>query len=207
VVLQLQLWILEKGGLSVVVLLLVVLLLVVVVLRSLVVDDEDIENSSIFCVMMIFQLDFVSEINPGPRCDHTLVLVDNVLILMGGFNDNTVYDDTWYFNLTTSRWLQKKTFTHALFPPKCTDDLDYIKKHNCTHLMWTKPLERDDKSPFDPLPYGQQHYYYPDPTYGPYWGVLEQGASPPAYFPDITKFSMDVRALYYTILCIAYLPS
>jgi hypothetical protein len=28
--------------------------------------------------------------------------------LAGGFADNYVYDDTWYFNITSRRWLQKK---------------------------------------------------------------------------------------------------
>jgi hypothetical protein len=26
----------------------------------------------------------------------------------GGFADNFIFDDTWYFNITSSRWLQKK---------------------------------------------------------------------------------------------------
>lgn len=26
----------------------------------------------------------------------------------GGFSDNYIYDDTWYFNITSLRWLQKK---------------------------------------------------------------------------------------------------
>ena len=29
-------------------------------------------------------------------------------MLLGGFADNFIYDDTWYFNITSSRWLQKK---------------------------------------------------------------------------------------------------
>lgn len=30
--------------------------------------------------------------------------------LAGGFSDNYIYDDTWYFNITSKRWLQKKEY-------------------------------------------------------------------------------------------------
>lgn len=30
------------------------------------------------------------------------------LVFSGGFSDNYIYDDTWYFNITSKRWLQKK---------------------------------------------------------------------------------------------------
>lgn len=34
--------------------------------------------------------------------------MDVMLLFAGGFSDNFVYGDTWYFNITSSRWLQKK---------------------------------------------------------------------------------------------------
>lgn len=131
-------------------------------------------------------MDYLSSTSPGARCDHVLVLVDGVLVLMGGYSDNLVFDDTWYFNITTSRWLQKRTFTHARFPPSCTDDLSLIGDpgSNCTALMWALPLERYSMAPFDVKPWGDQAYYYPDPSGVPYWGILDQGSPlPPPSFP------------------------
>jgi hypothetical protein len=43
----------------------------------------------------LWQIEFRSTDNPGPRTEHTMVLVDNILILMGGFDDNIYFDDTW----------------------------------------------------------------------------------------------------------------
>jgi hypothetical protein len=31
-------------------------------------------------------------------------------IIIGGFSDNYFYDDTWYFNLTNNRWLQRRKY-------------------------------------------------------------------------------------------------
>lgn len=50
------------------------------------------------------------KVAPDPRADHVMLLTgDDVLFVHGGFADNTYYDDTWYFNITTSKWLEKKT--------------------------------------------------------------------------------------------------
>jgi hypothetical protein len=130
------------------------------------------------------QVEHVSEASPGPRMEHTLMLVDNILVLMGGYDDNVVYDDTWYFNITTHRWLRKETFVHALWPSSCTDDLALINDpaSNCTELLWTQALKRDDFSPFELRPWGEQPYYYPDPDNGRAWSILDKGQAPPAGF-------------------------
>ena len=64
---------------------------------------------------------YVSAESPGPRMEHDLVVSDDVLILIGGYVSNHHYDDLWYFNVTTKRWLQKKSFVHALYPKNCTE--------------------------------------------------------------------------------------
>ncbi len=62
----------------------------------------------------------------------------------GGFADNFIFGDTWYFNVSTSRWLQKESFVRPIYPANCTDDFDYIAKSNCTHLLWPKHLDREE---------------------------------------------------------------
>ena len=132
----------------------------------------------------------MSTSTPGARLDHTLALTNNVLILIGGYDDNVVYDDTWYYNLTTNRWLEKTSFVHALYPDWCTDDLAYINDthNNCSEMTWTKSLSRYSYSPFEVKPWGSQSYYYPDPDLGPWWGLLEKGEPlPPPGFPKRTS--------------------
>lgn len=51
-------------------------------------------------------LDVASEI-PGARMEPVFLLMDDVIFMHGGFADNYIFGDTWYFNITTSRWLQK----------------------------------------------------------------------------------------------------
>lgn len=133
------------------------------------------------------QVEVRSHESPGPRCDHSLVLVNDILVLVGGYNDNLVYDDTWYFNISTSRWLQKSTFVHARFPPSCSDDVAYLSNpaNNCTALLWAHPLDRNAFAPFDAKPWGAQTYYYPDPSGQPYWGILDKDSPlPPPGFPS-----------------------
>ena len=45
---------------------------------------------------------------PDARTDMVLLLVEDVLFMHGGYADNFYYDDTWYFNITTMAWLEKK---------------------------------------------------------------------------------------------------
>ena len=46
-------------------------------------------------------------VQPSPRADHIMLLVNNVIFVHGGYSDNTYFDDTWYFNISTGLWLQK----------------------------------------------------------------------------------------------------
>ncbi len=43
--------------------------------------------------------------------DHTLELVEDVLIVVGGYGNNHHFDDTWEFNISTSRWLKVGCFS------------------------------------------------------------------------------------------------
>lgn len=60
---------------------------------------------------------------PAPRRDHTLLAASHALLMFGGYGQNFFYGDTWMFNSSTGRWLQKDTFVHALFPSNCTSDV------------------------------------------------------------------------------------
>eukprot|EP00605_Chrysophyceae_sp_TOSAG23-4_P000108 GSChrysophyteH1.ASY1.ANO1.118.1 assembled CDS len=72
---------------------------------------------------------------PDGRQDAVFLLLGELLFLHGGFSNNHYYDDTWYYNVTTSKWLEKERFVYPSYPDGCTDDLEYIAKNNCTHLI------------------------------------------------------------------------
>ena len=78
----------------------------------------------------------LSKLNPPPRMEHTLVRAKNVLILFGGYRSNLQMNDMWYFNLTTSRWLQKKAFVHALFNEACVSDVGLSTFYNPLNNTW-----------------------------------------------------------------------
>lgn len=103
-----------------------------------------------------------------------LSLGDEFFFLHGGFGDNTVYGDTWYYEIAKKRWLQKKVFVRPLYPDSCTDDLEYLQDHqDCFKLSWPKHLQRDQYYPFDIVPYGSgQTHYWPDYQHGPYYGLF-----------------------------------
>lgn len=109
---------------------------------------------------------------PDARMDMVFILTGDVIFMHGGFSDNYVYGDTWYFNISSSRWLQKKSFVRPIYPASCTDDFAYISENNCTALLVPKELQRDTTAPYDILPYSQQDHYWPDSNYGPYYGIL-----------------------------------
>lgn len=80
---------------------------------------------------------------PDPRVDMVFLLLGDIIFMHGGFSDNYIYDDMWYFNISNSRWLKKNTFVRPIYPESCTDDFEFIRKNNCTKLLWPKHLERD----------------------------------------------------------------
>lgn len=93
---------------------------------------------------------------PPARADHIMLLTDDVLFLHGGFADNSYMDDTWYFNITTSRWLRKRSYVWPSYPRSCTDDWESMNitfsygntpssnaASKCHQLLWPKHLERD----------------------------------------------------------------
>ena len=115
---------------------------------------------------------------PAGRMDFVFLLLGDVLFLHGGYGDNFVFDDTWYYNITTSVWLQKTAFVTPLFPTSCTDDMAYIANttNQCTLLQWPLHLERSSVFPFDILDYSEQPYYWPDETSIQRFDVLPFGS-------------------------------
>lgn len=68
----------------------------------------------------------LSQSKPSGRLGHSLVLAGQgtpgaSLILVGGYAENYFYDDLWFYNLTTNKWLQKTYYTHAELPPTCLE--------------------------------------------------------------------------------------
>lgn len=117
---------------------------------------------------------------PDPRVDAMFLLLGDVIFVHGGFADNNIYGDTWYFNISSNLWLQKTDFVKPLYPDTCTDDFEFINSNNsgCIELLWPKHLEREQYYPFDIIPYGMgQTHYWPDYTNGPYYGIFSKNTS------------------------------
>lgn len=87
---------------------------------------------------------------PDRRTDHILILATkqglapNILIMFGGYYNNHHYDDTWFFNIETSRWQERKTFVHATWPESCQDDIEFIQDpaNLCEELEYPKDMWR-----------------------------------------------------------------
>jgi hypothetical protein len=43
-------------------------------------------------------------------------LLNDEILMHGGFANNYLYDDMWYYNITSNRWLEKKTFVYPKYP-------------------------------------------------------------------------------------------
>ena len=116
---------------------------------------------------------------PAARAGHVFLLMGDVIFLHGGYADNNYFDDTWYYNITSNRWLLKKKYVYPRYPASCSSDVEFVKKNpDCQQLLWPKHLERDVVYPFGVLPYYRQKYYWPDPTNGPYWNILKKVDNP-----------------------------
>lgn len=103
------------------------------------------------------EYEYYGNVKPSPRAEHIIVLANkddsserfnsigsnDILILYGGYYDNNHYDDTWYFNIPLSRWIQKTAFVHAKWPDTCRDDWEYIADHKeCVELQLPDDLQR-----------------------------------------------------------------
>ena len=105
--------------------------------------------------------------------DHILLLSSDLLILHGGFANNVFFNDTWYYNITSNKWLEKNSFVHSFYPESCTDDVEYIMNTNdCVELAYPKPLLLDEIQS-DYLPYILQLGYTPDTSHNPYFGIVD----------------------------------
>jgi hypothetical protein len=124
----------------------------------------------------VHQPDGVAE--PHARMDMVFIRTQEVIFMHGGYADNYLYDDVWYFDLKTHLWLEKKRFVYPKYPDSCTDDFEYIHENNCTALEWPKHLERDRAYPYKIKPFSEQDMYYPDSDIGPYWTVFNKHEAP-----------------------------
>ena len=128
----------------------------------------------------------LSTSNPTARMDHKMILADQILIMFGGYSHNHHYGDTWLFNASSTRWLEKKYFVHERYPANCTDDMEFIASNesNCFKLEWTKPLSLDNK--WLVASSRDQDYYVPDVDwgrcFGRYYGIIDYGAPTPTEY-------------------------
>ncbi|KAL3794138.1 hypothetical protein HJC23_012845 [Cyclotella cryptica] len=116
---------------------------------------------------------------PEKRTGHIIALSGDILILHGGFADNTHYDDTWHYMIDENRWSKKVHFVHANFPETCTDDLIEIQNDpDCIELQFPADLKRSNESTLalkyqQILPFSEQEGYTPDPNYPLYFGIVD----------------------------------
>jgi hypothetical protein len=119
---------------------------------------------------------------PAGRMEHTVVLSNSVLILQAGFALNYHLNDTWYYNITTNRWLEKGEFEQARYPSSCSEDEPYITDdaNKCFPLRWPREKSRSAYYPFEVLNDRQQDWYAPDFSHinrsNTYYGILDKGA-------------------------------
>ncbi|GBG32705.1 Teneurin-1 [Hondaea fermentalgiana] len=57
---------------------------------------------------------------PAPRTEHSFILTEELIFLAGGYRSNHFFDEVWYLNTTSYRWLQKTKFVHPRYPVNCT---------------------------------------------------------------------------------------
>mmetsp|Transcript_2781 Transcript_2781/g.6512 ORF Transcript_2781/g.6512 Transcript_2781/m.6512 type:complete len:909 (+) Transcript_2781:58-2784(+) len=57
---------------------------------------------------------------PDPRTEMSFVLTDDLIVMTGGYRANYFFDELWYLNTTSSRWLKKTKFVHPFYPVNCT---------------------------------------------------------------------------------------
>lgn len=109
------------------------------------------------------------------RTDHLMVKSRDLLILNGGFAHNHYFNDTWYYNITETRWLKKESFVHA----DCTDDVAVVEGDSeCVELDFPRPLIRTNEvslgvSYQQLLPFSQQPGYTPDFDQPLYFGIVD----------------------------------
>jgi hypothetical protein len=131
------------------------------------------------------QISPLSDSNPAARMDHKMILADQILILFGGYSHNHHYGDTWLFNASAERWLEKKYFVHERYPANCTDDIEYIASNEseCFRLEWTQPMSLDERNRWEVASSRDQNFYVPDEEwgkcFGKYYGIIDRGAATP----------------------------
>lgn len=125
----------------------------------------------------------LSTANPAPRVDHVMFTVGDVLLMFGGYAHNHHYNDLWYFNKTTTRWLLKDQQVHPMYQDGCVDDLAFINddSNGCFELQYPKKLKRNEWAPEavatpdpDAVVMNPQGILGLDPE-KPYLGIFDKG--------------------------------
>ena len=140
---------------------------------------------------------------PSPRVDHIMEISGHVIFLFGGYAHNNNMDDTWLFNVSSSRWLEKWVYPHPIYPDSCVDDwTEYIMNpvHECMLLRDQLELQRVQtwRKPNQPgahvMAAKQQDYYVPDKKHSGTWyyGIIENNA------PRIERTANAESSLYWT---------
>ena len=85
------------------------------------------------------QIKPLSPHKPSGRMEHVMLMSGNILMLQGGFGINHHMNDTWLFNITATKWLQKHKFERARYPPNCTHDMDgELEELHLRYEMYTQ---------------------------------------------------------------------
>lgn len=131
----------------------------------------------------------VGDAQPEGRMDMMFLLTEEVIFMHGGYANNYLYDDLWYFDLVTHKWLEKERFVYPKYPEGCTDDYEYIVDNNCSHIAWPNHIERDVEYPFEIRPYAEQDNYYDPVVMDPYWSMFDKGEAPNVYEFNVSEDS------------------
>jgi len=116
---------------------------------------------------------------PQRRTDHILSLSGDLLVLHGGYGDNTHFKDTWHYDIIQNGWLEKVDSVYADYPETCKDDLATIQQDaTCIELEFPSDLKRSNESTLalkyqEILPFSEQKGYTPDPEHPFYFGIVD----------------------------------
>jgi len=88
------------------------------------------------------EVQVISRGKPMARTDHTLEISGNVLFLFGGYSHNHHHGDTWLFNTSSYRWLEKDIHPEARYPDTCIDDWEaFIHNSEVSCLLLEEQVE------------------------------------------------------------------
>lgn len=72
------------------------------------------------------QITPISDLNPSARKGHSMLVAGQVFVMYGGYGNNYYNQEFWFYNITTNRWLRKRSFIRPLLPDTCSDDTESL---------------------------------------------------------------------------------